>query len=135
MEINAKPQRKKITRKIAFAGLLIAMLLLASAAVRDLRAGNSLFLQKSQERRYELKGVVKSVDKQQRSATIRHEKVGDYMDAMTMPFPIRDDNALNAMEPGDRISGTLVVRPGESGWLEKIAILAKAKDKSTQPKS
>ena len=38
------------------------------------------------ERRFELKGKVVSVDKNQQEATIAHEEIKGYMDAMIMPL-------------------------------------------------
>ncbi|HEY7181595.1 MAG TPA: copper-binding protein [Blastocatellia bacterium] len=90
-------------------------------------AGDSPVLRGQRERRYELKGIVQSVDKAKKRATIKHEKVGDLMDAMTMPFLIKDEKALNEMEPGDQIKATLVTTSDGGMWLEKITIIAKAK--------
>jgi Cu/Ag efflux protein CusF len=78
------------------------------------------------EKRYELRGVVKSVDGPNRSATIKHEKVGDYMGAMTMPFLIKDEKALKEMRPGDQIKATLVVTNDGGQWLENVVITSKA---------
>ncbi|HEY6403266.1 MAG TPA: copper-binding protein [Blastocatellia bacterium] len=79
------------------------------------------------EKRYELRGVVKSVDRPNRSATIKHEKVGDYMGAMTMPFLIKDEKALKEMRPGDQIKATLVVTGDGGQWLENVVIESKAR--------
>ena len=94
-------------------------------------AGDSHALRWRQESRYELKGIVQSVDKAKKRATIKHEKVGDLMGAMTMPFLIKDEKALNEMEPGDQIKGTLVTTGAGGMWLEKITIIAKAKKEKT----
>src|SRR5262250_2188660 len=89
-----------------FAGMALAMLALTLlAGFKYSSAGNSQLMREKQEIRYELKGVVQSVDKAKKRATIKHEKVGDLMDAMTMPFLIKDEKALNEMEPGDQIKG------------------------------
>ena len=79
------------------------------------------------ERRFELKGVVKSVDCQHRQAVIKHEKVGSYMEAMTMPFVIRDEKALKEMQPQDQLVATLVISSDKGEWLEKITIYSRAK--------
>jgi Cu/Ag efflux protein CusF len=81
----------------------------------------------SMEGRYELKGVIKSVNKPQKSAVIRHEKVGDYMEPMTMPFFIKDENALQQLEPRDQIVATLIVTKNKGEWLENIVIVAKGR--------
>jgi Cu/Ag efflux protein CusF len=94
-------------------------------------AGNSHALRGRQESRYELKGIVQSVDKAKKRATIKHEKVGDLMGAMTMPFLIKDEKVLNEMEPGDQIKATLVTTGDGGMWLENITIIAKAKKGKT----
>ena len=75
--------------------------------------------------RYEFRGVVKSVDKTNKRAMIKHEKVGDLMDAMTMSFLIKDRQALNRMEAGDQIQGMLVSTDDGGQWLEQITIIVK----------
>lgn len=99
--------------------------LMASLAVA-VPVSPSFITQQPQARRYEIKGIVKSLDKANHTATIQHEKIGDYMDAMTMPFAVKDDQAFKAMEPGDQITGTLVVTKDGGVWIEKITIMAKA---------
>jgi hypothetical protein len=48
------------------------------------------------------------------------------MDAMTMPFLLKDEKALNEMQPGDRIKATLVSTDDGAQWLEKIVITVKS---------
>ena len=123
-----------------FAGTVLIRLALTLLAVSMLSntgssnaggAGNSHALRGRQESRYELKGVVQSVDKAKKRATIKHEKVGDLMGAMTMPFLIKDEKALNEMEPGDQIKATLVTTGDGGMWLENITTIAKAKKEKT----
>jgi protein SCO1 len=80
-------------------------------------------------KRYELKGKVVSVDKANKKATIEHEEIEGYMDAMTMAFPIHEDWVWNELTPGSEIRADLVVDNSakEPYWLEKIGILAAAK--------
>jgi protein SCO1/2 len=73
------------------------------------------------ERRYELRGKVVAVDLNNREATIAHQKIEGYMDAMTMSYAIKDDLALKELTPGDDVSATLVVGD-TSSWLEDISI-------------
>jgi len=112
--------------------LVLALTLLAGSMFPNAGgAGSSHALRGRQENRYELKGIVQSIDKAKKLATIKHEKVGDLMGAMTMPFLIKDEKALNEMEPGDQIKGTLVTTGAGGMWLEKITIIAKAKKEKT----
>ena len=43
----------------------------------------------TEAKRYPLKGKVVAVDKAKKKATVKHEEIPGYMDAMTMDFPIR----------------------------------------------
>lgn len=79
-------------------------------------------LEGGEAREYEIKGQVISVDKRARQAIISHEPVPDFMEAMTMPFTIKEEWALNELAAGDRIQATLVVQE-ERSWLERIVIV------------
>jgi protein SCO1/2 len=72
-------------------------------------------------RRYDLKGRVVAVDKASGRVTVAHEEVKGYMDAMTMPFSLKDDWPLGVLSPGDEITATLVVGRSSS-WLEDVVI-------------
>lgn len=58
---------------------------------------------------YALKGEVKAIDMAAKSATIAHEKIGDWMEAMTMEFPVKPDAELQKLKVGDKIEATVVV--------------------------
>jgi protein SCO1/2 len=77
-------------------------------------------------KRFPLKGKVVSVDRDKHRATIEHESVPDYMDAMTMDFPIHEDWVWDELTPGSEIRAELVVDSSAKDpyWLEKIAIVA-----------
>jgi protein SCO1/2 len=69
--------------------------------------------------RYDLTGHVVALDDARREVTIAHDAVPGYMDAMTMPFRVRESSALRTLARGDLIRGRLtVVREG--GLLEAI---------------
>jgi protein SCO1 len=74
------------------------------------------------EKRFPLKGKVVAVDKNDRTATIKHEDIPNYMPGMTMPFKIKSDADLEMLKPGDEITGTLVV-DDLSSWVEITAIV------------
>ena len=94
-------------------GILTTILLLgASCAPR--RSAN--------EKRYPLKGKVVAVDKANRTATIAHGDIPDYMPAMTMPFKIKNDADLEMLKPGDEVTAQLVV-DDLSSWIEITAIV------------
>jgi protein SCO1 len=73
------------------------------------------------ERRFDLKGKVISADADHRQVTIAHEEIKGFMEAMTMPFTVKDDWALSAFAPGQTVEATLVVQEDHS-WIEGIKI-------------
>lgn len=73
------------------------------------------------QKRYELAGKVVAVDTQRRQVTIAHEKIEGYMDAMTMPFSLKDEWVYTVIAAGDRVGAVLVVE-GDRSWLEEVAI-------------
>lgn len=75
-------------------------------------------------KRYDLKGRVVAVDKAKKKATIKHEPVPGYMEAMTMDFPIREDWVWEDLTVGADIRAELVVDKDQTYWLEKIGISA-----------
>jgi protein SCO1 len=73
------------------------------------------------ERRYDLKGKIVSVNKGNKEVTIAHEEVKGLMDAMTMPFTVKDDWALSVLAPGQSVEATLVIS-GDNSWIEGLRI-------------
>ena len=64
---------------------------------------------KEQARRYPIQGVVKALDPGARTATIQHGRIGDWMEAMTMEYPVAPDADFQKLHVGDRLEGTVVV--------------------------
>ncbi len=92
------------------------LLLIALLALAGCRRDNS------NAKHYELKGKVLTVEKDKHLVTVSHEEIKDFMDAMTMPFTVRDEWVFNQVGPGDQITATLVVDGAES-WLENVVII------------
>lgn len=68
---------------------------------------------------YAVRGVIQQIPPDHRHVTIKHEKIPDYMAAMTMDFSLRDTNALVGFAPGDEITFTLVVT-ADDDWIENL---------------
>ncbi len=90
-------------------------------------------------KQYELKGKVVSADKANHKVTIAHDKLGDYMEAMTMPFTLTDDWVYSDLVPGAQIQATLVVDQGMT-WLENPVVtkvvdptLARSEETGVEP--
>lgn len=76
-------------------------------------------------KRYEIAGKVVSVDKANKKASIDHEEIPGFMEAMTMDFRFKDEWVWDVLEPGAEVRAELVV-DNEKGeyWLEKPRIVA-----------
>jgi protein SCO1/2 len=68
---------------------------------------------------FEVKGVVKELKPNGKTAVIAHEKIPDYMDAMTMDFDVKDKRELEGLKPGDSILFRMVVTR-DDGWIENV---------------
>jgi protein SCO1/2 len=74
---------------------------------------------------FAVKGVIKELEPDGKTAIIRHEAITGYMQAMTMPFEVRDTNLLRGLKAGDAISFKLAVTPSE-GWIQSLTKLGSA---------
>ena len=71
-------------------------------------------------RSFAAKGVVLSVNREERQLVIRHEAISNYMTAMTMPFKVKTRDELQGLQPGDVIAFQLQVDTSES-WVQRVA--------------
>ena len=72
---------------------------------------------KKAARRFELHGKIVAVNRNRSEVTISHDAIAGYMDAMTMPFPLKDATLIDSMSPGDDISADLMISD-KSSWIE-----------------
>lgn len=108
--------RPTVTRCVLLSGAVVLLTLLLPGC--HARQGER---QESSGQRYDFKGKVVAVDKGGRRVTVEHEEIKGYMDAMTMPFKLKDDWPFDVLVPGDQISATLFVG-STSSWLEDVVI-------------
>src|SRR6516165_5403061 len=65
------------------------------------------------EKRYTMHGEIKALDPASKTANIAAGKIGDWMEAMTMEYPVKPDADFAKLHVGDHIEATVVVRdPG-----------------------
>lgn len=72
-----------------------------------------------------MKGTVVAVDRAQQLVTISHGEIRGYMDAMTMPFALKDPSIIADISPGDSIQATLFVSDTEASTLLEDVIITK----------
>jgi protein SCO1/2 len=68
---------------------------------------------------------VKELKADQRTMVIAHDAIPDYMEAMTMPFKVKEQGELAGLRPGDKILFRLRVTDTES-WVESISKIGSA---------
>ena len=68
---------------------------------------------------YQLQGQVLAVRPDTSEILVKHEDIPQFMPAMTMPYKVKDARLLEGRAPGDLITATLMVAPGEA-WLSAI---------------
>ncbi len=61
------------------------------------------------DQRYQGTGMVLAVDKSAQTVTISHDGIPGFMDAMVMPFHVREPHLLDNLQPATMIDFTLVV--------------------------
>jgi protein SCO1/2 len=71
------------------------------------------------ERTFSVKGVLKEIKPDGKTAVIQHEEIPNYMPAMTMPLEVRNPNELAGLQAGDRISFRMVVTETD-GWIDQV---------------
>ncbi len=65
--------------------------------------------QPDESKTYKLVGVVKAVDLERGVVRIKHDEIPGFMDAMEMPFKVKDKRLLEDVRPGDEVEGSLRV--------------------------
>lgn len=68
---------------------------------------------------FQVKGVVVELQADGKTVKIKHEEIPGYMDAMTMPFEVRDTNELRGLAAGDPVSFRMTVTDTE-GWIDQV---------------
>ncbi|MDX6693102.1 MAG: hypothetical protein QOF02_705 [Blastocatellia bacterium] len=112
------------SNKIARSLLSALLLCLCAALLACQPAPNVQPTPKAPEgKRYELKGTVVGVDRAGNRVTISHGEIRGYMDAMTMPFTLKDPSIINDISNGDAIQATLFVSDADASvWLEDVIV-------------
>ena len=75
------------------------------------------------EKRYELRGQVLEKNPASSEITVKHEDIPGFMAAMTMPYEVKDPEALHQVQPGDLIRAEVVTANNRTDyWLENVRI-------------
>jgi protein SCO1 len=74
---------------------------------------------------YAMKGIIVSTDAARGEVTIDTQSIPGFMEAMTMPYKLKNPNVIQDLHPGDHMTGQLLVSNG-SALLDQIVITAQA---------
>src|SRR5260370_34911201 len=66
---------------------------------------------------FKLRGKVVSTNPSTGEVTVNHEAIPGFMEAMTMPYKVKDANILSELHPGDVITADLLVSQPAAGDL------------------
>jgi protein SCO1 len=70
---------------------------------------------------YHLTGTVVSIDGRGHMINVDAAAIPGFMDAMTMPYPVKPDSELEDVQVGDEITADLV-KQGDDYWLQNIVV-------------
>ena len=78
---------------------------------------------------YKLRGKVVSTNAKMGEVTVDHEAIPDFMEAMTMPYKLKDASILGELHPGDVITADVLVSPDPNAdyLLDHIVVVAQAR--------
>jgi protein SCO1/2 len=79
-------------------------------------------------KKYHLEGTVVSIDRQQKRVIVDGKDIPGFMAAMTMPYPVADDQTLDRVKPGDQITADIVAT-GSDYHLDNVVVAKKADTK------
>jgi protein SCO1/2 len=82
-----------------------------------------------QYKMYRLRGKVVSTNAATGEVTLNHEAIPGFMDAMTMPYKLKDPSILSELHPGDVLTADLLVSQGADAdvLLDHIVVVAQGK--------
>jgi protein SCO1/2 len=73
------------------------------------------------DRRYSVRGMVLRVDAPARTFFVSHDRIEGLMDAMTMPFEVRDARQLQGVVPGAMVDFVLVISK-DAGYATNVRV-------------
>ncbi len=112
--------------------ILLASCVLATAALAGCHSSSTSGSQgqaTSPYTVYHLRGKIVSTDAAHGIVMVDHEAIPGFMDAMTMPYQLKDPTITSELHPGDTITADVLVEKSseETILLDHIVVIAQAK--------
>jgi protein SCO1/2 len=78
---------------------------------------------------YKMRGKVIFTNASTKEVTVQHGAIAGFMDAMTMPYKVKDPNILSELHPGDTITADVKVSQHDDTdiFLDSIVVVAQGK--------
>jgi Uncharacterized protein SCO1/SenC/PrrC, involved in biogenesis of respiratory and photosynthetic systems len=118
-----------VLRKFAAVAVVLAVSVLLFPAVGCRQDSSSKAAQSNSQKTFPVRGKVVSTDATH--VTLDHEAVPGFMEAMTMPYKLKDPGIVSELHPGDRITARIVVQQDAAGFrdpeLDNIVVIAQAR--------
>jgi protein SCO1/2 len=115
-----------VIRRLLLSSLLGVFVLAGCHAGRNSHAAAS---SEQNFKAYKLRGKVVSTDDAKGEVTLNHEAIPGFMDAMTMPYKLKDATILSELHPGDVITADVLVSPDPNAdvLLDHLVVVAQGK--------
>ena len=112
--------------------ILLASTILAVAVAAGCHSGSNLEsppAAAANYKIYKLRGKVVATQPASGEVTLNHEAIPGFMDAMTMPYKLKDPSILSELHPGDTITADLLVSQNADAdvLLDHIVVIAQGK--------
>ncbi|MDB6122198.1 MAG: Electron transport protein SCO1/SenC [Pedosphaera sp.] len=81
---------------------------------------------------FQVKGEIKEIKPDGKTAVIKHEEVPNFMPAMTMPLEVKNTNELRGLKAGDVVSFRMIVTDSDA-WIDQVQKLNEPRKLSELP--
>lgn len=123
--MNNEVQQGRSMMRTRLLGLVVMVSFLAGCSKEDEGKQTELVT-------FKLRGEVVGLSPEKMRMMIAHEEIPDYMQAMTMPFKVKDSTLFERVAVGDTVEGTLAVSRTES-WIASLAVVGKGETAQLSP--
>lgn len=104
---------------ILLSGVILAAGCAKESATEKATEGGESAAETIAAKTYQLEGTIMSRDEAAKTLTIKHGAIGDWMDAMTMTFPVRGDFASLPVD-GSNIKASVHVAESGDYWITDV---------------
>ena len=109
--------------------LALILFALSIFSIQGCRQSTTPAVATSPTKTFPVRGKVVAVDGAQ--VTLDHEAIPGFMDAMTMPYKLKDPSVVSELHPGDRITATILATPDGTEFrdvlLDNIVVIAQGR--------